>query len=682
MMPIRAGRERQAWLLAAVLAGGAALGPYVAVGPDDFEEYFTGVVSTQLAWRALLDGALPLWNVNLGLGVPQPLRFHFITHPLAPLCTVADCQLVLRIVAALHVLAGCVAMGLLALRFVPSRGLALLAGLTYLMSSSVIQPLLTDDWPLTAINESALPVLAYTVAVLGERRGAQALLWALALGWMAGVLLSMSFPVVTLVFVALVAAAAPGFVRQWPWFALAAAITVLIGGAQLHHFYDELSLTPAGVVRRSHGAVDPWHLLWTLFMRPIDVQGMEASWRTAYFGAPFALLAAWALVRLRSRTVLVLQAGFVVALVAMFVPPRWLFELNTAQWLYRTELNVFGTLLAICVLGRWNGSSNGHVWVRSAVALQLCALGIAFAPSWLSIARVAIGVDPPGRHRLQSPGIAEEIAAVVELRPGRVILAPAASEATRRPRLNSAGLAANQLATLGVPIVSAVAFGLTTGALYPQNALLEGEILAVAETVGSERLLDVLGIRYVVALGDEPVAPTLRPLRHLAGNLTLYENSDAWPEAFFVDAVPRASIPRLPGCAHQGFLCADFSAYALDRRSESVRVSRLHDGVQLSFAPADRERDLILTQWFRSGWTVTRGRASIHRALEQLIAVHVEPGEEAVRVRFRPAARLAWWGVSIGTQVIVAGIILALVLRRVRAGAGRPRPLPRRAADI
>ena len=79
---------RAGWAVLILVWAALAL-PYIAVGTDDFEEYFTAATTTRLAVDAMRHGAWPLWSLDLGLGAPQPLRFHFITHPLAPLCGVA-----------------------------------------------------------------------------------------------------------------------------------------------------------------------------------------------------------------------------------------------------------------------------------------------------------------------------------------------------------------------------------------------------------------------------------------------------------------------------------------------------------------------------------------------------------------------------------------------------------------
>src|SRR5262245_39109020 len=77
---ILTGIRATSWPVVLAIVWGAIALPYVAVGPNDFEEYFTSVTSTSLAVQALLHGAWPFWNLDLGLGMPQPLRFHFITH--------------------------------------------------------------------------------------------------------------------------------------------------------------------------------------------------------------------------------------------------------------------------------------------------------------------------------------------------------------------------------------------------------------------------------------------------------------------------------------------------------------------------------------------------------------------------------------------------------------------------
>jgi len=142
--------------------------------------------------------------------------------------------------------------------------------------------------------------------------------------------------------------------------------------------------------------------------------------------------------------------------------------------------------------------------------------------------------------------------------------------------------------------------------------------------------------------------------------LRLYENDEAWPEVFFVDSLRNDPVPRLAGCGHDRFLCADFSKYDLHRRAEPLQITRRDDGFRLTFPPSDSPRHILITQWYYPEWTVTEGRASIHRAAEQLIGVEVAPGERSVTIQYRPYLRAALFAMGIATEVIV-GIAIAVL---------------------
>ena len=150
------------------------------IGPPDFDEYLTGISSTHVVLDAIVHGAWPFWSLNFGLGAPQPLRYHFIFHPLAPLCLATDCQALLRSITSIHLLLGAIFMTLLARRLSASRLLASAAGLTYCMSSSVSEFMFADDWPMTLVHESAIPIMIYAVLAIGDERDHRhALLWSL-----------------------------------------------------------------------------------------------------------------------------------------------------------------------------------------------------------------------------------------------------------------------------------------------------------------------------------------------------------------------------------------------------------------------------------------------------------------------------------------------------------------------
>jgi hypothetical protein len=654
------------WIGVPILVGTLIAVPYIAIGPDDFDEYYTGVTATKVAIEAVVHGSWPLWNLDLGLGVPQPLRYHFITHPLSPLCAVGDCQAVLRLVASLQLLLGACFMAMLAKRLTGNRLLASAAGVTYCLSSSIVQTMLTDDWTITAINESTIPVLLYAVFAIGDAKDWRgAAVWSLVLGGCSGLILSMSFPVTRLAVIGIVALCAPGLRRRLPWLVLAGAIQLLIGGGQVYHIYEEFVLTPSTVVRTNHGSFPFAFHLWSAFLRPF-FSDPNATWRAVFFGPPFAVAAVLSAIFIHDPNTRPLRVGLLLGVLGFIVPPAWLLNINTALWTYRTELNVFGILLAVHGIRRWTSAPGRERWTHRIVAVQLSWIAVAFVPVWYPIFATWVGIDPPGRFRLSSSGLAQEIVALYDQRPGRVVFAPKAHEALRKPLFNTLGLGTNQLPTLGIPTVSAVVNGITADELYPIFATLEGEIKAEAATVRSKALLDVLGIRYVIALADETVAPGVREIRRLSDDLRLYENVDAWPEAFFVESLPTERVPRLSTCPHDRFLCADFSRYDFRRRVDSMEIARVHDGLRLTFPPADSARYLVITQWYRPEWTVTEGRAGVTRAAEQLVGVSVEPGQQAVTVRYRPLLRGTLFAVGLATELAVALAIAALAFRSSR----------------
>jgi len=226
------------------------------------------------------------------------------------------------------------------------------------------------------------------------------------------------------------------------------------------------------------------------------------------------------------------------------------------------------------------------------------------------------------------------------------------------------------LPALGVPTISAVAYGITTDELSPQLGLLDGDITATPSTIQSRPLLDVLGVRYVLAFESDVPASGLPEIQRWPNGLRMYENRDAFPEVFFVDTFRNDPIPRLPACGHDRF-CADFSKYDLHRRPDPLLITRLYDGSRVTFPPQDSPRHLLITQWYYPEWRVTGGRATVHRAAEQFVGVDVAPGEQSVTVQYRPYLRAPLFVVGIGTEILVA-IAIALLAMRLRKAACIP----------
>jgi len=159
-------RSRVAWFLAITVCWAVFVWPYFAVGPNDLEDFFMGPVSTKIAVDALLAGHWPFWSLDIGLGVPQPAKFHFITYPLSPLCGVMACDRVLKLAAIIQLTLGSLCLGAILRASGVGRSLATAAGLAS-ASMAGLPPLLGfvgKEAAFTALLDGGLP--NRTVALL------------------------------------------------------------------------------------------------------------------------------------------------------------------------------------------------------------------------------------------------------------------------------------------------------------------------------------------------------------------------------------------------------------------------------------------------------------------------------------------------------------------------------------
>jgi hypothetical protein len=648
-----------AWLVFAL--------PFVAVGPNDVEDFYTGVVSTKMVIDSVAEGWWPFWNMDSALGVPQPFRFHFITHPFSPLCRVADCGAVLRAAAAFQALAGAWFVLLLVRRLTSDELVAVVAALTFLFCSSIVQPTYLDDWSTAAIPEASLPILIYAAyALLNTNDARAAARWSLVLGGVAGFTLSMFFPFAVLAATAVFFLVQPRVtLSRWHWLSFAALVGVLICAGHVYHLAEQYRLTPIGVGRDNHEEPTLLTYATSALIAPLRKPGVETSWRTIFFGGPFTLAAAVGLLSLKRSGLRPFKLALIVSLVLLWMPESWLFNLMTHRWGYRSGINLFGIVLGACAIAQLRGTTR-RAWTASAlIALQVVVLGGAFWPHWIATTRA--WVDPDLRARSQRVkedyGITAAVAALYKNSPGRVAFAPNTYDLTRRFMLTRDGLAPNQLQVAGVPSLYAEAHGITLDAIAPMRYAFIGISPPTAATVTNLSTLNLLGVRYVLAMPNDAVSDRLHLVRTVGG-VRIFENPDPWPEAFFVKQFPSTPMPRVPDCGHDRFLCVDFDRAGIEREPAAITIDRHRDGMTLRFAPSDRPRRLLVTQWYQPHWRVKEGSARVVRAAEQLVGVEIAAGEQRVTIEYLPTVRATLFFVGIATELLVLLLIAWLSLPR------------------
>jgi len=224
-----------------------------------------------------------------------------------------------------------------------------------------------------------------------------------------------------------------------------------------------------------------------------------------------------------------------------------------------------------------------------------------------------------------------------------------------------------------VPVVDVFARGIATSALHPDFSLLEGHIRAGPATLFDANLLNVLGITHVLALPEDRYGAGLmleRTVRSIRGqDVHILRNHAAWPRAVFVDdAAAGVTLRRRPDCGHDRFFCADFAPVAAHRRAgPAIEVEERHGTIRIRVPPADTGRIVMLSTWFRPGWHMTPGSASVSPIFEQLTAIRVPPGVADIRLSYLPAVRL--WSHVLAGLVLLVGTLGLIVLRRRRVAA-------------
>jgi hypothetical protein len=197
----------------------------------------------------------------------------------------------------------------------------------------------------------------------------------------------------------------------------------------------------------------------------------------------------------------------------------------------------------------------------------------------------------------------------------------------------------------------------------PSTSVPYGAILSQPAVQGDQRVLDLVGVRYVVALNGEPVAPGLTRRATLSSTngttFVLWGNPSAAPGAVVVDAGAKTlSLSPLQGCDARALLCRDFTPLHALVRPDRVSVSREEGRIVLSLDAAGSSRVVLLWDLFRPEWTTATAGASIAPALGGLMFVEVPPGATDVVLTYRPLVRL---GLSLLAWVALAGVVCALL---------------------
>ena len=658
------GRE---WTLAVFLAAAAAgllCIVFVAGSTYDEEEFRFAILSTSLRVRALADGHLGFWTPLLALGVPQPFVPNFTLHPLAPLLVSMSPVPWTRLLLVVHTLVGSAGMWRLGSALGLTPLLQATGVVTFLLAAPVQNYVLSDFWPSHFIVWTLAPWLLRLAWHLLSSDTLDVRRVSCALGVVAGLAAANSNPAYLLVFAplaAIVVATHVGAARaRWRWLVLSAVLALAIAAptaAQLvgerNYFAPELALS---------NVTDPLPLRSAVNNAfPSLRDGVDA--RSLFFGAPYAVCAlAGGFWFVRRRPDLAVSLVILALLLfTSWIPMPWVSQ----RYQFRDPLTLCAILLA--------GIAVNELWQRR----QLRSVAAIVAA--LQVASVAYGaspllrrmVDAPGRRGASWHGATGETPLVDRLvtmtrGKGRVAYSPQVDYSISERGLVDDGVGVNALAYRGVAVVNGSFKAVSTDVLSPDDRLFYGRVRIPQPFMASNAGLDVLGIRYVLARGDERVTDGLARVGSFVtsrgSELVLHENHDAWPGAFLMpSSFGDEELPILPACPHDRLLCRDLSPIATHRDPRPVTIVREKNTIHARWHPTSEPRILVVTEMFRPAWRAyTQDRAVPTRPMYGgLVGLPLPAGVGEVRLEYRSTLMLMATVVS--CAALAAGLVGAFL---------------------
>jgi len=224
--------------------------------------------------------------------------------------------------------------------------------------------------------------------------------------------------------------------------------------------------------------------------------------------------------------------------------------------------------------------------------------------------------------------------------------------------------------------------------------------------ITNRRLLDLLGVRYLLAPSDRPPADEAWQVAfddpeeavsfnyphhgmHILPPYTVYENREVMPRAF---VVPTAA-PLPSGGEEEAMLATDFTKTVLVEgcdpacyptgSGESFRPARILEYLPNSVRIAVSGNEpgwLVLTDMWFPGWTCTvDGKESpIFPGNYLFRAVPVPAGEHELAFRFRPRSFALGWKITVGTLFVLTtwGVVSMARAMRRKAPKGVPSCVP------
>lgn len=673
-MKVRGSAAAAGVAIACAAAGWVSYSFLIGSTPDE-EEFRYAVLSAWLRVRGLRTGEFAFWTPLLGLGIPQPFVPNFSLHPLALLLGLMSPVTWVRVLLLTHTIVGAVGMWRLGslLSLAPLvRGVSVA---TFLLALPVQQYVLTDFWPSHYIVWTMAPwVLVLVWRLLDPETAARR--WAGLLGLSVGLVAANANPAYFTVWAPLAAGVIAANWRRLAaratWVLAAGAISLSIAAPVVVQLMVEEGRFAAEFELSNVTDPLPPSAVWNALAAPFAA---TAGPRSLFFGGPFAVLAiAGAVWFARARADLV--SGVVISAVLLFT--TWIpLPLVSQRYQFRDVVTFCAIPLAALAANRLLQIERVRPLAVTALVLQVVLVA---GSAWPLVQRT---LEPEWRRASEFRGATGDAPLANTLighmtRPGRLLYSPAVENEVSQRALVPDGLGINALAYRGVAVVNGLFKAVSADSVWPDDRLFYGRVRTPDALMMAGPTLDVLGIRYVIALRGEPVSPALRELVSIVAargkELVLYENRDASAGAVLLAGTAAGrDLPVFEGCDNNRILCRDMAALADYRQHGLPEVTRGVNEIRVAWSSASAPTMLVVVEMFRPGWITTSGDRLLgaRPVFGGLIGVPLPIGADEVRLVYRPLAPRA--AIVACCLAVIASLALIVWPSRGRALRNRNR---------
>lgn len=673
---------------------------YIILSPDN-ECFYSTIVSTMLQANAVKEGFYPFWTSLLGFGMPQPFSSSFYFHPFFLLFAYLPPEIVIAIFFQFHLLLGAFSVWFLCKKVNIRSLVALICVLTYVLSAPTLNYLLTDFWLDIFVMWSILP-LAFLIMIkfLTAQKRIDKLRYSLFFALISGLMILNGHLGVAIPYFAGILFYMLGWSKEvfhrWKWLLLIFVLIIAMTASKTFHIYSEYIKMAKDVPRLSYAFnVFSKEMLWELFVKPLFFKNwgdylrlnLLHGTRIVWFGSVFTGLAVISIffkgVNKKYR-----NSFFVSGLLCFFciaIPSKWSMQIIGSSMAFRDTLVISGIILAgitiSAIIGRFKKAAIRRVCYLL-LSLQLLMMIAGAFPFWLkNLSTVfdyynfgCIKGIPAYRSVLRSCFAKSELIKLIQSanldKEGRIYYTQTVNSTIVDKNLKDLGFFYNSLAINNVRVVNGLFKGISYDRLHPADILMRSHIPSQDQIFKNKPLLDIAGIRYVIASGNEDPNPFLKPIYYYSISpdiaVKILINNDAWDDAVILKKEAKnIKLERLEASAHDRLLCADFSpVVSLRIPGDKISTVRKHGKIYLKMKPSLDTRTLLINEYFRPEWVALVNSAEksslklkTFAIFEEFIGIDVPPGVTGIVLTYYPLYRII---LEIISWVVVVSIIIIL----------------------